>query len=241
MSLPSTHLRLTLAIATFAFSLFSTNAIATESPEKPNKVISDLRQKMYTIGETSGKLEDFIEAERKAALEIRAYIANGDPTGLNEKTQSGQTPLMAAAINGYSEIVIELLKSELVRASINESNPQGFSAWLHATWAFRQSMWVCNPSVLKNPFAWVPIFVIQPYYLQSPENPYRKTRRLLEEAGAIPSPEKAKQTWRDTCKLQDEQTRIKVEKSNDLLETVLIESPIVFAKFAIELQSQKRK
>ena len=215
--------------------------MAVDTPEKPNKVINKLRQQMYTIGETSGKLEDFIEAERKAAIEIRSYIANGDLTGLNEKTQSGQTPLMAAAINGYSEIVIELLKSDQVRATINDTNPQGFSAWLHATWAFRQSIWACNPTVLKDPFAWVPIFVIQPYYTQSAENPYRKTRRLLEEAGAIPAPERAKQTWRDTCKLQDEQTRIKVEKSNDLLETVLVEGPSVFAKFAIELQSQRKK
>lgn len=230
------------------FALIGTEAIGTEviaadSPAKPNKVISHLRQQMYTIGETSGKLEDYLAAEHKAALEIRAYLAQGEEAGagLQEKTSSGQTPLMAAAINGYAEIVAELLKSEQVRPGINDTNPQGFSAWLHATWAFRQSMWVCNPQVFKDPFTWVPLFVIQPYYLQSPENPYRKTRRLLEQAGAIPAPEKAKQSWLDTCKMQDQRVRSLVEKSSDLLETVLAESPLAFAEFSKQLQTQNKK
>ncbi|WMW81165.1 ankyrin repeat domain-containing protein [Undibacterium cyanobacteriorum] len=243
---PSLPMRHPLKLFVLVFALIGTVAIGTEaiaadSPAKPNKVISNLRQQMYTIGETSGKLEDYLAAEHKAVLEIRAYLAQGEATGLQEKTSSGQTPLMAAAINGYAEIVAELLKSEQVRAGINDTNPQGFSAWLHATWAFRQSMWVCNPQVFKDPFTWVPLFVIQPYYIQSPENPYRKTRRLLEQAGAIPAPEKAKQSWLDTCKMQDQRVRSLVEKSSDLLETVLAESPLAFAEFSKQLQTQNKK
>lgn len=215
-------------------------AIAGDSPKKPHQVIADLRQRMYAIGETTGRLNDFVEAERKAAADIRIYVADGDPTALIEKNNIGQTPLMAAAFMGYSELVSELLKSDNVRNSIDDVNPKGVSAWLYATIAFRQALWVCNPTAFTDPFTWVPLFVTQPYYMQSAENPYRKTRRLLEEAGAKPGLEQAKQFWQDTCKLQDERTRAKVQESSDLLETLLTEGTETLVRFFAEQQSKKK-
>ena len=214
-------------------------AVAADSPKKPHQIISDLRQRMYAIGETTGRLNDFVEAERRAATDIRSYIANGDSTALIEKNNLGQTPLMAAAFMGYPELVSVLLKSDNVRSSIDDVNPKGVSAWLYATMAFRQAMWVCNPTAFNDPFTWVPLLVTQPYYMQLSENPYRKTRRLLEEAGAKPDHERAKQFWQETCKLQNERTRTKVQESNDLLETLLTEGTETLARFLSEQQSKK--
>ena len=215
-------------------------AIAADSSKRPHQVIADLRQRMYAIGETTGRFSDFVEAERKAAADIRTYMTNGDPAALIEKNDTGQTPLMAAAFMGYSEPVNELLKSENVRNSIDEVNSKGMSAWLYANVAFQQAMWACNPTAFKDPFTWVPLFVTQPYYLQSTENPYRKTRRLLEVAGAKAGLQQAKQFWQDNCKLQDEQTRSKVQESSDLLETTLTEGAEVLARFIAEQQSKMK-
>ncbi|MDQ5946301.1 MAG: hypothetical protein QG619_1724 [Pseudomonadota bacterium] len=239
MSITITIPHIVLLVCCAILELFNT-AIAGDSPKKPHQVIADLRQRMYAIGETTGRFNDFVEAERKAATDIQTYIAGGDPTALIEKNNTGQTPLMAAAFMGYSELVSELLKSDNVRKSVDDVNPKGVSAWLYANMAFRQAVWVCNPTAFKDQFTWVPLFVTQPYYMQSAENPYRRTRRLLEESGAKTGLEQAKKLWQDTCKLQDERTSTKVQESNDLLETVLAEGAEKLARFLAEQQFKKK-
>ena len=212
---------------------------ADGNPKKPHQSIADLQQRMYAIGETSGRYSDFIDAEQNAVLEIRSYVAAGDPGALVEKNSAGDTPLMASALMGYSAVVGELLKSDRVRAAIEETNPKGMSAWIYANMAFRQAIWVCNPTVFKDPFSWVPLFVTQSYYVQSSENPYKKTRRLLEGAGAKASMNQAKAEWQETCKLQDENSRAKVQSSKDLLETVLAEGNEAQARFMAEQQAKQ--
>lgn len=216
-------------------------ALAAEISKKPHQVIGDLRQRMYAIGETNPGLERFVEAERKAAAEIRTYVLDGsDPNGLTEKNDSGQTPLIAAAFMGYSEVVSELLGSDAVRAAIDETNKMGMSAWLSANLAYRQTMWACNPKVFDAPFAFVPLFVTQPYYLQA-DNPYKKTRRALEQAGAKADLAQAKQFWQDYCKTQSEATRNRVRESDDLLETVLSEGAETLARFLVEKKQHGKK
>lgn len=208
---------------------------AADNPKKPHQVINDLRQKMYAIGETTGKLDQFVAAERKAAQDIHEFATGtSGPATLAEKNAQGQTPLMAAAFMGYSEVVTELLKHDIVKESINEVNPKGISAWVYATLAFRQALWVCNPATLKDPFTIVPLLVTQPYYQQSTENPYKKTRRLLEAAGAKTDMLAAKDIWMDTCKLQDEATKEKVEKADDLLAMLLDEGAKKINNFIIQ-------
>lgn len=219
----------------------SGSVLGAENPKKPHQVINDLRQRMYVIGETNPKLESFIEAEQKAAAEIREYVSGGiDPSSLVEKNNTGQTPLIAAAFMGYSEVVSELLKSEAVKGSIDETNNMGMSAWLSSNIAYRQAMWACNPKVFEAPFTFVPLFVTQPYYLQ-PDGPYKKTRRVLEAAGARADLARAKQFWQDNCKTQSDVTRNRVQESGDLLETVLTEGAETLARFLIEKQQQMGK
>lgn len=44
--------------------LFSQLLFAQENLKTPNEIIRDLKDKLYVIGETSGKYEKFIEAEK---------------------------------------------------------------------------------------------------------------------------------------------------------------------------------
>ncbi|MBS1229470.1 MAG: Ankyrin repeat (3 copies) [Proteobacteria bacterium] len=216
-------------------------ASGADTPRKPHQIVGDLRQRMYAIGETNPKLERFVDAEQKAAAEIREYIRGGfDPLNLVEKNETGQTPLIAAAFMGYSEVVNELLKSDAVRGAIDETNKTGMSAWLSSNLAFRQTLWACNPKVFDAPFTLVPLLVTQIYYLQ-PDNPYKKTRRALEEAGAKADLAQAKQFWMDNCKTQSDVTRNRVQESGDLLETVLTEGAETLARALIEKQQQPGK
>ncbi len=101
-------------------------------------------------------------------------------------------------------------------------------------------MWACNPTTFTDPFTFVPLVVTQPYYTESAENPYRRVRRSLQNAGAKTSLDKAKQLWQDTCKLQSERTRVKVQNSNDLLETVVAEGAETLTSFLANLKVSKR-
>jgi hypothetical protein len=213
----------------------------TEIPKKPHQVISDLRQRMYAIGETNPKLERFVEAEEKAVAEIREYMRGGfDPSGLTAKNNTGQTPLIAAAFMGYSELVSELLTSDAVRGAIDETNKIGISAWVSSNIAAKQAIWACIPKVFDAPFTFVPVFVTLPYYMQL-DNPYKKTRKVLEGAGAKADLVRAKQFWQDYCTTQSEVTRKRIQESGDLLETVLTEGAETLTRFLLEKQQQGTK
>jgi hypothetical protein len=218
-----------LLAALCAASCVNDEADAAEGIAKPHQLIVNLQRRMYVVGETSGRLDDFAAAERQAAADIRRWV-NGFQGFLVEKNAAGQVPLMVAASLGYAEVVGELLKAKNVRDAIDGVDGRGLSAWIHANFAFRQTLWVCNPSVFEDPFAWVPLAVTLPYYQESADNPYRKIRRLLEEAGAKADRERAKRFWQDNCTRQAEGTRAKVEASDDLLETVLAEGDVALRR-----------
>lgn len=64
------------------------------------------------------------------------------------------------------------------------------------------------------------MFVTQPYYTANPTPPYRKTREVLEAAGASVDMPKAKEVWLTNCLKQSDETKLKVQASADLQETV---------------------
>ena len=220
-------------------SVYSGLSFGIENLKKPHQIISDLRQRMYVIGETTGKLENFSDAEISAVSEIQDYVAGGDPAMLVEPDSTGQTPLMAAAYMGYADVVGELLKSDEVRRTMDDKNPKGLSAWIYANIAFRQALWACNPTVFNDVFRFVPLYVTQPYYLESSENPYRKTRRLLEAAGAKADMAQAKQFWQGNCKQQTAATRKKIQHSRDLLDTVLSEGAEILKQYSARQRNKE--
>ncbi|PMS19532.1 hypothetical protein C0Z16_35395 [Paraburkholderia rhynchosiae] len=161
-----------------------------------------------------------VAAEANAAEEVRQYVAGGSTDGLLAKEKGKQSPLAAAAYMGYPNVVAALLTSSLVRAHINDADEMGVTPWIAANLSMRQSLWACNPAVVDNPFKFVPMLVTQPYYISNPTPPYKKTRELLEEAGASSDMATAKEVWLANCKNQTEETKTKVQASTEVQKTV---------------------
>ncbi len=199
---------------------FSCTSNAAELPRDPLAVIGALANSIYVLGEMSGKVEEMVAAEEKAAEEIRQYVAKGSTGGLLEKEYGKQSPLAAAAYMGYPNVVAALLTSDLVRAHINDADSMGMTPWISASFSMRQSLWTCNPAVFGNPYKFVPMVVTQRYYMSNTVAPYRKTREVLEAAGAAPENMRAKEIWLTNCKDASDDTRAKVQVSNDLQKTL---------------------
>jgi hypothetical protein len=195
-------------------------ANAADLPRDPLTVLNSLADQIYVVGETSGKVAEMVAAEEKAADEIRGYIGAGLTDGLLAKEKGKQSPLAAAAYMGYPNVVAALLTSKLVVAHINDADEMGVTPWIAANLSMRQSLWTCNPAVFEDPFKFVPMLVTQPYYLSGAVLPYKRSREVLEKAGASPNVTKAKMLWLSTCKNQSDETRAKVQASTDLQQTV---------------------
>ncbi|CAM2164325.1 Ankyrin repeat domain-containing protein [Paraburkholderia sacchari] len=201
-------------------TLISCTATAADAQRDPMAVLNSLSDRIYVLGETSGKVDDMIAAEARAAEEVRQYVAGGSTDGLLAKEKGKQSPLAAAAYMGYPNVVAALLTSSLVRAHINDADEMGVTPWIAANLSMRQSLWVCNPAIVDNPFKFVAMLVTQPYYISNPTPPYKKTREVLEEAGASSDLAKAKEVWLTNCKGQSEEAKAEVQASTDLQKTV---------------------
>jgi hypothetical protein len=200
--------------------LLTGTADAADVQRAPTVVLNSLADRIYVLGETTGKVADMIAAEEKAADEIRQYVASGSTDGLLVTEKGKQSPLAAAAYMGYPNVVAALLTSDLVRAHINDADEMGLTPWIAANLSMRQSLWACKPAVFDNPYKFVPMFVTQPFYTVNPASPYRKTREMLERAGAHSDMAKAKEIWLTNCKDQSDEEKIKVQASADLQKTV---------------------
>jgi hypothetical protein len=214
----------------FLLSALSGSAVAADTPRTPYQIVTQLGDKMYTTGETSGSVQNFQAVIEQARQEIQDYAAaGGDPAAFVEKGPHGTTPLLIAATEGYADIVVELLKNKRVAASVNDVDEYGFSAWTYANFAWDMAVWVCNPNTLNDPHKFVPKWVEQAYYIGGAEHPYQKTRRVLEAAGAKTDMAATKQFWLDTCKLATPENRQKVTESRDLLATLETEGTQILA------------
>jgi hypothetical protein len=209
--------------------------------QTPHQIIAALAQQVYAIGETSGSVAQAREAEKKAADQIREYAAGASTDGMVETNADGQTPLIAAAFNGYPQVTSALLETQVVRERIRDRDTKGGSAWIYANMALRESISACNPTVLANVFAFEPVMVNQFFYLQAAENPYREVRRLLESKGGGGTLEEAKRFWLDVCKREDASTRQKIEQSSDVLDTAIATGTETLARFIVELQQKSQR
>jgi hypothetical protein len=201
-------------------TMISYAATAADAQRDPTAVLNSLADRLYVLGETTGKVDDMVAAEANAAEEVRQYVAGGSTDGLLAKEKGKQSSLATAAYMGYPNVVAALLTSSLVRAHINDADGMGVTPWIAANLSMRQSLGACNPAVVDNPFKFVPMLVTQPYYISNPTPPYKKTRELLDEAGASSDMAKAKEVWLANCKNQTEETKTKVQASTDVQQTV---------------------
>lgn len=210
----------TLALAFVASTLSTFAAHAADVQQEPLAILASLSDRIYVLGETTGNATDMIAAEAKAAEEIRKYIASGATSGLLATGKGKLSPLATAAYMGYPNIVAALVTSEVVRSHINDAGEMEMTPWIASTLSMKQSAWACNPEIFENPYAFVPMLVSQTYYLSNPIPPYRKTREVLERAGATPDMAKAKQVWTSVCKNQSAEGKTHLQSSTDLQQTV---------------------
>jgi hypothetical protein len=194
--------------------------LAPVTGKDPSAILNALADRIYVIGETSGKGAEMIAAEASAADAIHRYISSGATDDLLAKEKGQLSPLAAAAYMGYPNVIAALLTSDVVKAHINDAEDRGLTPWIAATLSMRQSVAACNPSIWDDPFKFIPMLVTQPYYIANPSAPYAKTRMVLEKAGATSDPPKAKEVWLTICKNQSPDTRSKVQASTDLQKTV---------------------
>jgi len=213
-------------------------ACAADAPRDPMAVISALADRIYVVGETSGKVAEMIAAEQQAADEIRQYVASGATGGLLAQEKGKQSPLDAAAYMGYPNVVDALLASKLVKAHVNDGDEMGMTPWVAANLSMKQVLWACNAAVFDNPYKFVPMVVTQPFYLSNPVPPYKKTRELLEKAGASADLAKAKDVWLTNCLSQSDQAKAKVRASTDLQKTVQEMGAETLAAKLVELQQR---
>ncbi|WP_411881695.1 hypothetical protein [Polaromonas sp. YR568] len=212
----------------------------TPSSNAAIEIISGLAKQIQLIGANTASASDYEKAEFKARDALSKLISSNPPADvLLERAPHGTTPLMLAAFYGFPGLTEELLKSDVVKASINEKGPNQATAWMIANYGMRQAMWSCDPATLNEPFAWVSIYGSQPYYrLHAGGNPYQMTRRVLEDAGAIPDLVGLKSAWLKTCPMSEPNLKARICASADVLQTLLEDSPRRFSQF--ETETRKR-
>lgn len=142
------------------------------------------------------------EIERTVARQIDNL--NSSPAGqatLVATDDMGRTPLMSAVSGGYLPVVKALLASPAVRATLNQANERGETAWMVANFALPLTLVACQPGALtldRYP-------LLRPYLrrmgqlLKAERSVTTSIIQALEAAGAQPEPDAARQAWLARC------------------------------------------
>lgn len=181
-------------------------------------LLKKLANKMYVIGETTGKIESFRSEETIIAYRM-SELGESNPESLIQENELGQTPLMIASDLGYAKVVSKMLQVPIVVKNINKKDKRGMTALDYARFAKHQAIWVCNSLVFENPFVFVPYYVTKEYY--DIESPYQKISRELKEAGANSKEETSKELWLGFCSNATEASKSRIKQSKDVLSEIL--------------------
>ncbi|WP_341911681.1 ankyrin repeat domain-containing protein [Polaromonas sp. YR568] len=218
----------TVALAFTLMTPFTAGAQTTG--DDAVRIIEDLHKKILWISKQTATQAEYRSAEAESAEELRQLVAkNPSDDALTKKNADGVTPLMLASARGFADLVIALLESEKVRATINEVGQKNTTSWMFANFALRQTFWACRPQILGDPFSWIPVFEVQRYYkFPVDQKPYVRTRRALEAAGANIDLSGAKSAWLERCGNSTADTQAKVKESPDLMMTLEAEGDRLF-------------
>lgn len=149
------------------------------------ETLSTLSDRMYVIGETSGELKEW-DAEVAGAAEHIAKRMK-DPSYHGELIRpfaDEVTPLTFASMNGYPQVVDELLRHESVRQALEQPGPHGLTPWQLSNLAPELTLLVINPTIRSDAWRLIPYLVKTPYYTHDAYAPYERVRASLEAAGA---------------------------------------------------------
>jgi len=141
-------------------------------------------------------------AERDVADRVTALVRSspGDDS-LFDADEQGRTPLMLAASGGYPLVAKALLTDPIVRARINARNQAGETAWMIASFAPAMTHAACQPGTLtleRTPLL-LPYLRRMSNLLAARPSPTVTLLAALEQAGARPDPEGARQAWLARC------------------------------------------
>jgi hypothetical protein len=136
-------------------------------------------------------------AVREAAIDFRTYLeSEANRQKLLEAPQN-EGPLLMAASFGFAEFVEALLAYPEFRAGLNAPIEHYGSLWASVSTIPLQNWMVCGDGHMMGMMA--PMMGYLGF--QSDASPYKKIRRLLEEAGATPRPDQARANWLRICDL----------------------------------------
>jgi len=212
-------MRKSCAALVSALVVFSSLPVRAQEPlDTTDKIFARFSDRIYVLGETNGGNEAAWAAEEAIAINALRKIGEKDPDQLGKVHGTGDSLLIRASYRGYAFLIEELLKYPQVVKTIPNRQREA-DAWMLSNFATRPGALVCNPDILSNPLALVPIIVTQPYY--ESRDPYPKIRALLEKAGAKADMAGAKAVWAKTCIGQSPETAKAVAEAPDMQAAVL--------------------
>lgn len=162
-----------------------------------------------------------IEAAAAVALRTLIDAEPASPT-LIEQDGMGRTPLMRAAMQGYSELVDLLLSNPLVRSQLDVRDRLGASAWDLSQMALPLTMPACSPdflSPMRSPL-WRPYILRSGYFWRQGASRFAKIGKALQAAGAQANEASARAAWRARCEAPDGELQALVDEGSNLLDAV---------------------
>jgi len=194
------HLRHALA-ALSLLALIHAPAHAADAPT-PHQLIARLGVEIRQAQEQPQAGRTPQDVEQKAADQIAARVraSEADPA-LTEPDKKGRTPLMQAASDSYPRVVKALLASAAVRQAINTPDAAGETAWMKANFAPSLTLVACQPGALTlDRMPLLPPYVQRMLPLMKDDAAeVLSIVRMLEAAGATPTPQAATQAWLKRC------------------------------------------
>jgi hypothetical protein len=217
-----------LRLQTVLLPLLLTLALAQAAGPRrtPHQLIATLGVSLRQAIEAPEPGKNADDAERAVAEQIAVLMSNPEQrAALVDVDAQGRTPLISAVSGGYLQVVKALLADPGVRATINQPDANGETAWMVANFAPTMTLVACQPGVLT-----LERYPLLPHYLRrmalllkTKNSVVAAISQALEAAGAEPRPEAAKQAWLARCPNAAPQLREAITKG-PLLSSLVNES-----------------
>jgi hypothetical protein len=208
-------------------------APAAEARNEPMAFIQRIGEKFYNLNKQYQQTDSTDPAFQAASRKIIEDTTDGlrfrlltDPTwrpGLTIPNQEGTTLLQIAVFVGVAEWVELLLAQPEVWTDLDRQTDEFGSAWSIASVAPLLSWRVCGDDEGMSHGA----EIMRGYHASLPGGiPYSAIRHLLEDAGATPRPDLAREVWLSHCQPGQEKipgVRMRVANAPDILDALLYE------------------
>jgi len=205
-------------------------APVAQARDEPIEFVARVAKKLYELHEqhkqTDGPDPAFPVACRKiiedATAELRILLT--DPAWrrtLTVPTREGATLLQIAALAGIVEWVDLLLAQPEIWPDLERPIEEYGTVWSMASVPPMLFWRVCGDDEGMALGA----DIMRGYYANLPDGmPYRQIRQLLEDAGATPRPDLARQAWLTQCQPGQEKipgVRVRIANAPDILSALL--------------------